>query len=501
MKFKRIAPLTLAAAMALSCFGCGSKGGSDNDRPTLKWLTTGDAAAKPIKEDDRIVQAIEDKLGINLEVTFVPEGNVEKVNVQMASGTFPDIVTGAWGTSATQQWIDDEMIIPLNDYFDANPALKDRCEVEYDWSATDGKYYGVPFITQYHTANTLIVMRQDWLDNLGLSYPTTLEEMRNVMDAFTNQDPDGNGKKDTYGFTAEKPGINNNFEWVFFAYGLEHGDYVLDADGNLIPWFEDESFIPGMTYIKDLWDNGMIDPELMMNDGTKAEEKFYQGRSGSMVRPLYRHVSRHENSLKQLFPDASICYGRPPMGPDGSFGLSKQGKTGMFTGITAACKNPDKAAEFLNFMLSQEGQDLVRLGIEGVHYTKNEDGTINYNEEERAKDAFSPDGWSHALAWGSFYWPLEANYMPDTEPDKVRALESVELASEAQVPNLVNSKTPAEVTTGKVLDDIVIQYFSDILQGKISVEDGAAELSQKWRAQGGETVLAEVTEAYQAAQK
>ena len=71
----------------------------------LRWLTTGDAAAKAIKADDRIVAAINEKLGINLTVEIVPEANTEKVNVAMASGDFPDVVTGAYGTSATQQWI------------------------------------------------------------------------------------------------------------------------------------------------------------------------------------------------------------------------------------------------------------------------------------------------------------------------------------------------------------------------------------------------------------
>ena len=71
--------------------------------------------------------------------------------------------------------------------------------------------------------------------------------------------------------------------------------------------------------------------------------------------------------------------------------------------------------------------------------------TVVFNEEERAKDAFSPDGWAHALAWGSFYWPLESGYLPDTEPNRERALETVELASECQIPNLIKQKTAVKL--------------------------------------------------------
>ena len=138
----------------------------------------------------------------------------------------------------------------------------------------------------------------------------------------------------------------------------------------------------------------------MLNDQSKKEEKFYQGKSGAMLAPLFRHVTRHENSVKELYPDASISYGLPPEGPSGARGLNKQGKNGMMTCITTACKNQDKAAAFIDFMVSKEGNDLLRLGIEGIHYTKDGD-TIIFNEEERAKDAFADDGWAHALAWGS----------------------------------------------------------------------------------------------------
>ena len=366
---------TAMAATTILAAGCGnSASGGQNtadsaERVPIRWLTTGDAAAEAIQDNDRIIEAINEKLGIDLTVEIVPEANTEKVNVAMASGDFPDVVTGAYGTSATQQWIDDGMVIPLNDYMDSFPSMKAWLE-NYEWSAQNGKYYGMPFITQYSVAKTLIVMRQDWLDNWGLSYPQTLDEMKDVMLAFTNDDPDG------------------------------------------------------------------------------------------------------------------------------ARGLSKQGKSGMMTCITAACKNPDKAAAFVDFMVSEEGNNLLRLGIEGIHYTKDGDEIV-FNEEERAKDAFSPNGWAHALAWGSFYWPLESNYIPVTDPNRERALHTVDLATQCQVPNLIKQKTQVEIENGAAVDDIYTQYFSDMLQGKLSIEEGVEQLSKSWRSQGGEEILEAVNAEYQ----
>lgn len=524
---KRITGLLLAAAVAVTAMGCGTKAdeapassgestgqeaqapaaesgsqenasGASGERVPIRWLTTGDAAAEVIKDGDRIIEEINNRLGIDLTVEIVPEGNTEKVNVAMASGDFPDVVTGDYGTSATQQWIDDGMVIALNDYMDANPDMKAWLE-SYDWSAINGSYFGIPFITQYNAANALIIMRQDWLDNLGMSYPETLDDMKAVLEAFTFDDPDGNGQNDTYGYSAEKISSANStpFDWVFFGNGLKYADYALDANDNVIPWFEDPSFIPSMEYIKGLWDSGVIDPELMLNDTPKKEEKFYQGKIGAMPGALFRHVTRHENSLRELNPDASIAYGHAPKGPDGSYGMNKQGKGGKMTCITTACKNPAKAAEFMNFMVSEEGNNLLRLGIEGIHYTKNGDEIV-FNEEERAKDAFSPDGWAHALAWGSFYWPLESNYIPPTDPNRDRVQETVELATDSQVKNLINTRTATEIEKASVVDDVFVQYFNDMLQGKIGIEEGAQKLSEDWRSQGGEEILEAVNAVYHA---
>jgi len=486
---KKFLSLLLCVAMLLSVSSAALAASP------IRWLTTGDTAAEVIEDDDRIIAAINEKFDIELNVEYVPEGSTEKVNVAMASGDFPDIVTGAYGTTATQSWIENGMVISLNQYMDKYPNLKAWLE-EYSWSAVDGQYYGLPFITQYNVANTLIGMRGDWLEKLGLKYPTTLDEMKAVLTAFTFDDPDGDGQQNTYGFSGVKP--TANFDWVFYAYGRQYGDYELNANGEVIPFFEHESFIPAMNYIRELWTAGVIDPEFVLNDNSKLEEKFFQGRIGAMPHAMYRHVSRLENSTKALYPDATMVYGLPPVGPDGvSFGLNAAGRSGFMTCITAACKDPEKAVAFLDFMVSPEGNDLVRLGIEGVHYTKNGD-EITMVEEERAKDAFSPDGWAHALAWGSLYWPLESGYMPVTDPSRDRALESIELATMAQKPSLIKQKTPLEVEYASALNDLYNQYFIDMLYGNVTVEEGTAQLIAEWRSQGGDEMMAEINSIYAA---
>ena len=76
----------------------------------------------------------------------------------------------------------------------------------------DGKVYGMA-ISPNLTEGQVMLIRQDWLDSLGLEAPTTIDEFESVIAAFTNEDPDGNGKNDTYGFTfSGKDGYNTG--WV-----------------------------------------------------------------------------------------------------------------------------------------------------------------------------------------------------------------------------------------------------------------------------------------------
>ncbi|WP_051620631.1 extracellular solute-binding protein [Paenibacillus sp. UNC451MF] len=497
--------LALSAALPLSAVACSSgntetKAGGDNssgDKPTkIVFLTTGDNAAMGIKPGDRIVAEINKRLNIDLEVKFVPENGYEKINVAMATGDLPDVVTINYPSPSLNQWIDEGLLLPLNDYLSVMPTVKDKLEKNLKWTAVNGKYYGYPFIEE--RANATMAFRADWLNTLGIKPPQTLDEFYQALKDVTTKDPDKNGKNDTYGLTAQKnTGFNTSFNFVFYAYGMPHGDWVLDSSGKVAPIFEHPAFKQGVQYLRKLWDEKLIDPEFLLNDAQQREQKFYQGKVGFMAAPLFRHVSRLETSLQKINPEGKLGYSSPPAGPDGKRGMNSAPKNGLFTAVTKNAKNPEKAAKFIEFMLSKEGRSLLELGIEGVHYTKQGDKMV-YNEEERAKDGFASNGWSHPLAWGSVVWPLTENYLPQTEPQADRAKESVDIATKNMVPNLINTTTPEEVEMSGVLGELMNQYYLEMITGKREIDSGIDELSKKWRDQGGSKVLDAVNKAYQA---
>lgn len=483
--------LLLLMTAATTVFGAGESEAASARYP-LTWLTPADSAARALGDEDRIMEAINERVGIDLQVQAVPQGAWDRINVAIASGDLPDLVTGQLASAATTQWIRDGILVPLNDYLPKLPNVSARLEQE-SWTAVDGTYYGYPFVGQKGTTNLALTVRSDWLDAVGMEPPETLEEFRDVLRAFTFQDPNGSGEDDTYGITSGGP--IGAFQFVMYAYGIPYGDWSLDENGTPIPHHEHPAFREAMVYLNGLWQEGLIDPEFMLNDRNLMEEKWYQGRVGYITPALFRHVNRQEANLQAVTPGARLVYHPAPKGPDGDSGYASTGKSGFFTGITIAAENPERVAEFLEFFVSPEGFDLVTLGIEGIHYTRTADG-IQYNEEERAKDSFASNGWSHPLAWGHVRWPLSENYLPETEPARDRAIESVEIASADQMPNLIPYRTDAEIEYEGVVREIYEELFLSMLVGRTGIDEGIAELTRRWRSQGGDIIMKDVIETY-----
>ncbi|SFS46118.1 ABC-type glycerol-3-phosphate transport system, substrate-binding protein [Paenibacillus sp. BC26] len=503
----------LAAAALIITAGCsnkpdaneasatnsGSNSGSATEEPyELVYLTTGDQGAKPLVPNDRIIAEINKRLNIKLTIKISPEFSYDKINVAIASGDLPDVVTTQYPSSSVSQWIKEGIVVPLNDYFDKLPTIKAKLDNGLQWTAVDGKYYGYPFVSGMEKSNYTVQFRQDWLDKMSLPHPKTLDEFHDTLKAIVEKDPDGNGKADTFGFITNKPVAGDAltaFDFVLYAYGLPYADYALNDKGEVIPRFEDPAFKKGIEELRKWYEEKLIDPEYIIYDRPTKEQKFFQSKAGVMDGPLFRHVSRVEGSLQQVNPDGKLGFAPPPAGPDGKQGMATRPKTALFTAVTNKAKNPEKAAEFIEFMLSKEGRELLQLGIEGVHYTKQGD-QITYNEAEREKDGFAANGWSHPLAWGNVTWPIDENYLPQTEKNIDRAIDSVKIASQYFVPNLITRRTDSEIEYGKAVNEVYNQYFVNLLNGKLDVDKGIEELGKEWRQAGGDAILTEINEEY-----
>lgn len=225
--------LTVAAVLA----GCGKDGGGTETVSTKNAEGRYDPVltiriAKQLDENtgrygegedinkNPMVDLAVEKLGIKMETILLggDAGNYDtKLRLALTgSEELPDVFP-VYGTQMIADMIESGKVKAIDE--DIEKYMPDRLKEIYDkYPQTfypvikDGKTYGIA-CTPFLTEGQVMIIRQDWLDKLGLKAPTTLDEFEEVIRAFTEQDPDGNGKKDTYGFTYAGDSIYNT-GWV-----------------------------------------------------------------------------------------------------------------------------------------------------------------------------------------------------------------------------------------------------------------------------------------------
>ncbi|WP_235886313.1 extracellular solute-binding protein [Paenibacillus cymbidii] len=387
--FMLLALVLLLVGVLAACGGSGSKSGVEaptgspapakTDEPKkvepsssklfkINVITGG--SGLPAPADDFVKQGLDKALNIDLNFNVYPSADdyTNQLNVRMASGNFPDLF--AVDRPQLKEFVKQGLLLDFTPYLDKLKDVRNLIgEDSLKKGMVDGKVYAIaksplnPSLTYW--------IRQDWLDKLGLKVPTTLDELMNVATAFTNNDPDGNGKKDTYGITGQ--GLQA-FAPIFGAFGVG-GDtpsfYV--RDGQIVTNLYDPGMPGALAYIKDLIAAKVVDPELLANTGIQHREKAIKGQAGI----LYAGVGdrgKDDAQVKSVNPNANWIQIAPPQGPGGKYdGVWDAGSTWGRIAIPKALEKDQEKLQrifdLLNYISDQKkGARLVMYGVEGKHY-------------------------------------------------------------------------------------------------------------------------------------
>lgn len=342
----------------------------------LEIIETG--SGLPAPDQDIIKQELDKALNIELNLTVYASGDDYKnqLNVRMASGNFPDLF--AVDRTSIKQFAEQGLLLDLTPYLDKlEQAAAYIGEDSLKKGTIDGKVYAIAKSPQI-PYNTYWV-RQDWLDKLNLQPPATIEELLAVAKAFTEQDPDGNGKKDTYGLTGGKLGA---FAPVFGAFGVGMPGNFYVKDGELVNAFYDPGTKDALAFIKTMIEAGVVDPELLANTGLQHQQKAIKGQAG-IVWLDWPNMTKEEyvNQIKAVNPNAAWIQIAPPIGPGGQYDGSWDigGTPGMYAIPKSLEKEPEKLQkvfDLLNYVSDPEGGVLlVQYGVEGSHFNL-EDGKV-----------------------------------------------------------------------------------------------------------------------------
>ncbi|MBQ0052677.1 MAG: extracellular solute-binding protein [Treponema sp.] len=371
---KGLAVSALALAVAAPAFSAGKLVDID------LWYGAAVSEAGPIPNDWTGYKIIQDKLGINLKLTALPssEGDQDtKINAAAAANTLPDLFMAS--DAVWQRLAGQKLLAEVSPMFKKMP---NRTKIMYDKDARsnaslDGKKIWGLSQPGSIVRNEGVLIRKDWLDKLGLKVPVTLDDYFNVMKAFTEKDPDGNGKADTYGYGAfveasdTNEGLGKRLDPIMGAFGCA-GTWDLTSKKTVGLNINKPEFYDALVFVKKMVDEKVIDPNWLAYKKDDFRAAWKQGRFGIMREQNAAYASESNYApFDNNFPEGEWIVCQPPVGPKGksSAGTYAQSyRTYCVSAKAAKAGKMDKIAELLEWMSSEEGYYLCGYGIKGVNF-------------------------------------------------------------------------------------------------------------------------------------
>ncbi|HEY8443707.1 MAG TPA: extracellular solute-binding protein [Clostridia bacterium] len=403
-KLKRISWLFVVIMLFTAFFGCfDPKNNTDNqERVTLRLFLNSGHLFDGV-EKDSVWKKIEEDLNITIRVEGATHNSdyYTTLNPMLNTGDFPDIIFSVPSNNGTafHNWSNQSTGILWN--LDLLIAQKPGAYPWIEKILNSDQYKNI----KYDDAHTLlpyvtspngwgIYYRTDWLINVGFvnedgsaKIPATMDEFEEVLKRFTLNDPDQNGQNDTWGL-APGSGVHN---WapLYHAFGVRP-DYDI-YNGEVQYMYTTEEFKNFLAWANQMYKNGYIYPQFNTNINNQDRDFFIDGKTGILITNAEQHVTWIMNPLEAKHGKGKVQFGEPPVGTanigkPGAGGFSDWGGWWGGFSITLACKNPHAAMKLLNYLYSPEGNMLRIYGIEGKHYTLDENGKVIPNLEERAKE-------------------------------------------------------------------------------------------------------------------
>ncbi|SDX93055.1 extracellular solute-binding protein [Paenibacillus sp. CF384] len=463
------------------------------ETPKIKLVVSDHSIATP-KEDDPRLKYLEEKTGVDLDVEFLPHGTYQdQLKLKFASGEFPDVYQ-SW-SGPEQDLIDGDKILPLNDLIEQfGPNLKKNIpQAAWDAVTQKGQILAIPQPADT-MAGQVMFIRKDWLDKLSLPVPTTSDELLNVLRAFRDNDLNGNGEKDEIPFS-----MRENFSWgenIFGMWGIGSAwtEYFYNNEvimGNIHP-----NMLKSLEFFQTMNKEKLIDSEFLTNNRSVWEQKIKAGLVG-----VWDHtaalIPQWNIDLMTSIPDQKpevIAIPTPRgTGYEGPVGSrwSPIGKTFI---VSKAAKNPEAIIKYFDWLISDEGQIFTSLGIEGDTYFKaTADGRITFDAKKTAEiswletefriHGYNPEVTKIKLADDAMFEKLDAAYkIANSEGYANEAVGMPPIADERNMTTMFR-EAAAKVILGKA----PLSEYEKFMEA--------------WRNQGGDDLIKERTDWYNANRK
>ena len=492
--WKKIATVSIAAVMlAGTLAGCGGSGATslDKENPTIKVMTK-QFQAESAGKDSPVMKELEKYVGAKLEMTWAPSANYdEKVTATMGSGNYPHAMLVGTRSSSVIQASKKNRFWDITDKLTDAKKFPNLAQTNPDVNhniSIDGKVYGV------YRARTIgragVSIRKDWLNKLGMDIPKTVDEFEKVLDAFTNNDPDGNGQKDTYGMIItnylEGP-LNNLAIWMGApnVYG--------EKDGKLAPAYMFDEYLAALTKLREWKAKGYINNDMATYDSSKWNEQFLNNKAGVII-----DVADRARRLAQNMPnqDSVDVFGYVTKDANATpRTLPTKGYDGYYVFPKSAVATEEDLDIILGVMdkcNDQAALNLMNFGIEGRNYKLDAEG---YVVKEEAPELVKEYADLNQFSTGIVATQLKTRYTAPVAEKIDKVYEENEKYAVTNPAEPYVSETYS--TSGPQLDAIMAEANTKYVCGDIDEAEWKKQ-RDRWLSAGGQKVIDEINAAYAA---
>lgn len=379
------------------------------DRITLNmWLEAGYGSREP--ESNEAFKAMEELT--NISFNYQPESSGashNKLSAVLSGKDLPDVLFCPGMTYLDEiKYGESDVLIPLNALIvEYAPNIKRVFEIDPDIrksiTTPDGNIYALP--SQMDPYTRPFVINTKWLKKLGLEMPNDLNSFYDALNAFKYRDPNGNGKNDEIPFSGNGLSIFKNFlsNWGIL-YG-PNGMYVYPGETMVRYACIQPETKEALEYFRRLYAEGLLDPEAFIQDSSQLGDKGQSERVGCFQAfGAFQIVGRGLHFDYDGFEPFKDTKGNKLVTNSGSV------IRGRFA-ITSACRYPEAAMRWVDYLYSLEGSKLVWSGVESKSYRWIDKDTWDWMkpsdmsiDDFRRTQTMHPAPGTTIEFWGSLFW-------------------------------------------------------------------------------------------------
>lgn len=479
------------------------------------------------------INGYKEDLGINVAYLWSVPGTQyeQKLNGQIAANDLPDLMN----VSATQlkTLVDAGMVYDMTEVFAKyiTPFSQEMMEADNNVALSQATYGGklmaLPSVNGNKDGVNMLWIRKDWLDNLKLQAPKTVDELVALAKAFTENDPDGNGKADTYGIAMNNTiysGGLNDMTGLFESFGANPSGWVEGADGKAAFGLIQPQIKQGLAVLADLYKAGYMDKEFNTKDNSKVSEDLVAGKVGMFFGqhwvPFWPLQDGHNLNA------AADWMAFPIPSADGKPAKSMvHGSAGSFYAVNVDTQYPEAAVKLFNYNYMRDcalSPDFDRnFHIPGTEVMEKPEGAFEWsvlrtfypmqnlfihrgvekylagdktqlenswiNDNALSSEKYMADPAANGTQWSSYRWAG-----PDGSAFSV--VDYYDTNGLMLQDLYIMGSTDGMVQYNTTLNQLALETFTKIVMGQTPVDEFDSFVTQ-WKSLGGDEITEEVNAA------